>query len=173
MNIGWRLVVENGLLFAISTGFLAITARSWQKVQTFQLPKPLPGWFKVWFGSVQFLGIVPPAIALGWSVWQGIPNVWQVLTAYFVMLVVQVISEYLTLRQLQSVIWVMVPYLYVPYRLWQLWEGVLLTASQQDLSWLQLLLIGEIVVWGINYLLDLAQLPRLLRWPGAATESAQ
>jgi hypothetical protein len=32
---------------------------------------------------------------------------------------------------------------------------------------IQILLMGEIVVWGVNYLLDLAQLPRLLQWPGA------
>lgn len=58
----------------------------------------------------------------------------------------------------------MVPYLYVPYRLWQLYEALELL-SPEPMGWLQGLLIGESVVWGINYLLDLAQLPRLLRWP--------
>lgn len=87
-----------------------------------------------------------------------------VFAAYFVLLGLQVLSEILTLKQLHSVVWVMVPYLYVPYRLWQLYEGFELTTGRPDLVWIQLILTAEIVVWGINYLLDLAQLPRLFRW---------
>lgn len=166
MDIGLRLVVENGIFFLIATTFLTLTGLAWQGVQPFQLPEPLPGWFKVWFGSVQVLGVVPPLAALIWGIWQPNPILVKVLVAYFVMLALQVLSEILTLKQFQSVVWVMVPYLYVPYRLWQLWEGLTLTTAQFDLTWLQLLFIGEIVVWGVNYLLDLAQLPRLFKWPG-------
>ncbi|MGB3491779.1 MAG: hypothetical protein WBA57_03560 [Elainellaceae cyanobacterium] len=48
-----------------------------------------------------------------------------------------------------------------------------LTQNELDSSWVQILLIGEIVVWGINYLLDLAQLPRLFRWPNAEDVNAE
>jgi len=33
-----------------------------------------------------------------------------------------------------------------------------------DLAWVRWLLVAEIAVWGINYLLDLSQLPRLFQW---------
>ncbi|MEB3211581.1 MAG: hypothetical protein VKL39_09500 [Leptolyngbyaceae bacterium] len=173
MDIGLRLLVENGLFFAIATGFLVLSGWAWRNVTPFQLPKPLPGWFKLWFGSVIVLGSIPPLAVLIWSVWHGYRTVWMVLTAYFVMLILQVVSESLTLRRFQSVVWVMVPYLYVPYRLWQLYEGFLLVRSPASptLHWIQIILIGEIVVWAINYLLDLAQLPRLFQWTGTqATE---
>lgn len=170
MDMGCRLILENSVFVMLATGFLSITGWAWRHVRPFELPKPLPGWFKLWFGSVQFLGIVPPLAALIWGFWQGDRALWSVLVAYFVLLAIQVLSEWLTLRQLHSVVWVMVPYLYVPYRLWQLWEGWAIVSTPSPPNWLEFLFMGEIVVWGINYLLDLAQLPRLLRWPGAAPQ---
>jgi hypothetical protein len=172
MDIGLRLIIENGVFFLVATGFLVVTGWAWRDVKPFDLPKPLPNWFKVWFGSVQFLGLVPPLIALVWSVIEGKETVEWVLSGYFVMLALQVLSEFLTLRRFHAVVWVMVPYLYVPYRLWQLWEGLAIASATSDFVWLQILFTGEIVIWGINYLLDLAQLPRLLRWPGASQEQS-
>jgi len=87
-----------------------------------------------------------------------------VLAFYFLMLGLQILSEIITLKQFQSVVWVMVPYLYLPYRLWQLYEGLTILNSDSELMWVRTLLIIEIVLWTGNYLLDLAQLPRLLRW---------
>lgn len=169
MDIGTQLSVENAIFFVTATGFLILTERAWRNLESFQLPKPLPSWFPLWFGGVQLLGGVPPLLALGWGIWQGIPTVWTVWTAYFIMLALQILTEALTLRKNQSVVWVMVPYLYVPYRLWQLYEG-LSVIEGQGLDWMEILLIGEMGVWSINYLLDLAQLPRLLRWPGTTTK---
>jgi hypothetical protein len=172
MDIGLRLIIENSVFCLVATGFLVITGWAWRHAKPFDLPQPLPGWFKIWFGSVQFLGLVPPLAALVWAVVEGKAVLWWVLSAYFVMLALQVLSEFLTLRQFHSVVWVMVPYLYVPYRLWQLWEGLAIAPDTSQFVWLQILFVGEIVVWGINYLLDLAQLPRLLQWPkGNQTQS--
>jgi len=168
MPIAQRLLIENGTFLLFSTLFLWGVGWSWRHTQPYELPKPLPGWFKVWFGVVQFWGSVPPLIAMICGFWQGIPLLKSVLLAYFVLLALQVIIEVLTLRQLQSIAWVMVPYLYVPFRLWQLWEGLTLTTAQSSESWLALFFISEMVVWGSNYLLDLAQLPRLLQWPKTA-----
>lgn len=164
MGIGFRLLLENCIFFLIATSFLAITTWAWREVSPYALPKPLPGWFKYWFGSVQFLGILPPFVALGWGFWQNESVVWMVFLAYFILLILQILFESLTLRRLHSVTWVMVPYLYVPYRLWQLYEGFLLIDGRADLTWIQWLLMAEIVVWAINYLLDLSQLPRLFQW---------
>jgi hypothetical protein len=80
------------------------------------------------------------------------------------MLGVQILSESLSLRQFHSVVFVMVPYLYVPYRIWQLYEGFSLLNPASELIWVKNLLLVEIVLWALNYALDLAQLPRLLRW---------
>ena len=84
--------------------------------------------------------------------------------AYFLMLGLQILSEILTLRQFHTVVWVMVPYLYLPYRIWQLYEGLSLLSPENELMWVRNLLLVEIVLWTLNYALDVSQLPRLLRW---------
>jgi len=79
------------------------------------------------------------------------------------MLGLQILTESVLLRQFHSVVFVMVPYLYLPYRVWQLYEGMMLN-SADELAWMRTLLLAEIVLWTANYALDLSQLPRLLRW---------
>lgn len=174
MMIGAHLLVENLVFLAIATLFLAVTGWAWKTATPYRLPQPLPGWFRIWFLTVQMLGIIPPLIALIWGIWQGYSGAIAIWSAYFAMLGAQILSEFLTLRQFRSVVWVMVPYLYVPYRLWQLYEGTVLI-NLDAASWMYIVLIGEIVVWSGNYLLDLAQLPRLFRWetvqPSGADES--
>ncbi|MGF1498310.1 MAG: hypothetical protein ACFB8W_16030 [Elainellaceae cyanobacterium] len=92
--------------------------------------------------------------------------------AYFALLAIQILAEYLTLRKFQSVAFVMVPYLYVPYRLWQLYEGLGLAAPQSEIVWIRWILICELVLWGTSHLLDIAQLPRLFLWPGTVKSAA-
>ena len=67
-------------------------------------------------------------------------------------------------QAVSPVVWVMVPYLYLPYSIWQLYEGLTLLSPEPELIWVRNLLIIEVVLWTLNYALDLSQLPRLLRW---------
>jgi len=99
--------------------FIVIVGWAWRHSKSFSLPEPLPEWFKVWFGTVQVVGVLLPLLAmLLWGVWWGYSSVLTVLSWYFVMLGLQILSEILRLRQFHSVVWVMVPYLYLPYRIW-------------------------------------------------------
>ncbi|MGJ3246503.1 MAG: hypothetical protein ACFE0I_10555 [Elainellaceae cyanobacterium] len=166
-----NLLVENLIFLAIATIFLAVTGWAWNTAKPYSLPQPLPGWFRVWFLSVQICGGIPPLIALIWGIWQGSAEAIAIWGAYFAMLGVQIVSEFLTLRQFRSVVWVMVPYLYVPYRLWQLYEGIVLI-NPDTASWMYILLVGEMILWAGNYLLDLAQLPRLFRWDTIQNDDA-
>jgi hypothetical protein len=59
----------------------------------------------------------------------------------------------------------MVPYIYVPYRIWQLYEGLTIVGAEPELMWVQNLLLLEIVLWTANYALNVSQLPRLFSWP--------
>jgi hypothetical protein len=165
VNTNLYLILENLGFFIVATGFIAIVGWAWRKVKPFTIPEPLPAWFKIWFGTVQVIGVlVPLVVMLLWGVWWNHSTVLTVLASYFLMLGLQILSEIITLKQFQSVVWVMVPYLYLPYRLWQLYEGLTILNSDSELMWVRTLLIVEIVLWTGNYLLDLAQLPRLFRW---------
>lgn len=160
-----NLLFENLLFFAIATSFFVVVGWAWRQSKHYSLPQPLPEWFKVWFLTVQVVGgLLPLLVMLLWGVWWGYSSVLTVLIPYFVMLGLQILSEIVTLRQFHSVVWVMVPYLYLPYRVWQLYEGLTLLSPASELMWVQNLLLIEIVLWALNYALDLSQLPRLLRW---------
>ena len=161
----FNLFFENLLFFVLATSFLGIVGWAWKNAKPYSLPAPLPGWFKIWFGTVQILGILPPLAALlVWGVWGNSPRVLSVFAFYFLMLGLQILSEYLTLNRFKSAVWVMVPYLYLPYRIYQLYEGLTLLGSEPELFWVKAILILEIILWIGNYALDLAQLPRLFRW---------
>ncbi len=160
MNL--NLFFENFLFFAIATAFYVLVGWAWRDAKPYTLPQPLPDWFKVWFLAVQIGGGGLPLLALIWSLWHGHSNLMVILVSYFVMLGLQILSESISLRWFQSVVFVMVPYLYLPYRIWQLYQGMMLLGSNDQLF--QNLLLAEIGLWTLNYALDLSQLPRLLHW---------
>jgi hypothetical protein len=138
LNTNLYLLLENLLFLVLATSFIVIVGWAWRHSKPFSLPEPLPEWFKVWFGTVQVVGVLLPLLAmLVWGVWWGYSSVLTVLSWYFVMLGLQILSEILTLRQFHSVVWVMVPYLYLPYRIWQLYEGLTLLSPEPELIWIR------------------------------------
>lgn len=160
-----KIFTENVIFFIVATAFLVMVGWAWRHLKPFELPQPLPEWFKVWFLIVQVVGgALPLVVLLLWGVLWGHSIVLTVLVSYFIMLILQVLSEIATLRWFHSVVWVMVPYLYLPYRIWQLYEGLTFLNPQRELVWVRSVLIIQIVLWILNYALDLAQLPRLFRW---------
>jgi hypothetical protein len=166
-----NILLENLLFLAVSTAFIVYMGRVWENSKPFTLPKPLPAWFSAWVIIVQVVGIALPLVAMIlWGVWWSHPTVLQVFLSYFLMLGLQIAFEIVTLRQFQSCVWVMVPYLYLPYRFWQLYTGVQLLSYESDIVWVQRLLIAEIVLWTVNYVIDVSQIPVLLRW-GVQSES--
>lgn len=137
----------------------------WRNSQIFSLPQPLPNWFYRWFYLVIFVGILLP---LGAMVWWGIllgnTSVVQAMGFYFIMLASQIISESVTLNVFKSCVWVTIPCVYLPYRIWQLYTGLMILEGESDIIWVQRLLIVEIILWIFNYGVHLSQIPRLLRW---------
>lgn len=164
MNLA--IFYEDLFFVAIATAFFGVVGWAWKDTKPYGLPQPLPSWFKVWFLTMQIGGGLLPLLALGWAIWQGATPVVLVLTSYFLLLGLQILSESLSLRKFHSTVFVMVPYLYLPYRIWQLYQSWLLLQSASDWIWIQRLLLAEIILWTLNFALDLSQLPRLFHWGG-------
>ncbi|MBD2665072.1 hypothetical protein B6N60_04710 [Richelia sinica FACHB-800] len=174
VNLNLYLFLENLLFLLGATLVIFMMAWGWRNAQPYTLPLPFPGWYKIWFLSVQILGaLVPFLVMVWWGLIKGEYRVLTILGWYFFNLGMQIISESLTLRKYQSIAWVMVPYIYLPYRFWQLYESWSILNREAELIWLQYLLLLEIVVWAINYLLDVSQLPRLWYWEAKAEGTGQ
>lgn len=160
-----NLLVENLLFLVLATSFLVFVGWVWRLALPFSIPEPLPAWFKAWLSIVLVVGVALPLLAmLLWGVWWDERSVLQALIPYFVMLGFQILSESVTLNRFQSCVWVMIPCLYLPYRIWQLYSGLSLLSLESGSIWVQRLLLAEIVLWIFNYGVHLSQLPRLLRW---------
>jgi hypothetical protein len=56
---------------AIATAFFVLVGWAWRHVEPYDLPQPLPDWFKIWFLTIQIGGGLLPLIVLLWSIWQG------------------------------------------------------------------------------------------------------
>lgn len=161
-----HLIWENVLFLLLSTAILAAIGLAWRRAEPYRLPLPFPPWVKWWFATVQVTGVLLPILAwLIWGVWGQFSTVSLVWIPILGMLSWQILAEHLTLRWFSSVAWVAVPYLYLPYRFWQLVEGLRILDPDPALSWVRGLLWLNIGVWLVNYCLDLSQLPRLFHWP--------
>jgi hypothetical protein len=164
-NIDIYLLTEN-LTFVFAASILtSILIWRWRNAKPYAPPQPFPTWSKIWFASVQILGIFPPLIGLALCglVW-GNQSGLLVLFWYFFNLAMQILWESLTLRKYKTVVWIIVPYIYLPYRLWQSYESLGFLNDEPGMLWVRSILILEIVVWLVNYILDMSQLPRLFRW---------
>lgn len=157
-----NLLFENLLFLVVTTSFLVFVGWVWRQSKPFSIPEPLPTWFKAWLSVVLVVGVALPVLAM--LVWWGDRSVLQATLPYFVMLGFQILSESVTLNRFQSCVWVTIPCLYLPYRIWQLHSGLTLLSLESGPIWVQRLLLAEIVLWSFNYGVHLFQLPRLLRW---------
>jgi len=165
LNTNLYLFLENLIFFLLATSLIVVLGWTWRYAKPVSPPNPLPTWLKIWFRTVQLLGVLLPLLVmLLWGVWWGYASVLTVLSWYLINIGLQVLSEIVTLRQFPNVVWVMVPYVYLPYRFWQLYESWTILGSESELLWVRNLLIFELVLWIVNYALDVSQLPRLFRW---------
>jgi hypothetical protein len=163
LNLLW----ENLVFLVLATSFLLIGGWMWRESKPFSLPQPLPSWFKAWLAIVLGVGIVLPLIALGWwGIGLGNTKVVVAIAPYFLMLGFQILSETVTVNRFHSCVWVTIPCLYLPYRIWQLHAGLTLLRGEDELMLVQNLLRLEIGLWIFNYGVHLSQIPRLLRWEG-------
>ncbi len=159
------MLIENLGFVTLTTAFLFFIGYYWRRAKPFSLPEKLPNWFRGWFIIVQVLGILLPLIALViWGIWEDHRTVLSIFASYFLILGLQILTEILTIRKFQSVAWVAIPYFYVPYRVWQLYNGLTILEANPELMAVRIIMEINIGIWTINYCLNLLQLPLLLAW---------
>jgi hypothetical protein len=157
-------LLQNVVFFLIASLYVWIGARRAAGTAPFPGPRPPPTWFKIWLVVIWLVGLVLPLVTL---VIEGMLNgnrpVAVGLAAYLVMFVAQVATEIFVWKRWRSPIWVIVPCLYLTWRLWQCAWGMSLPGVDGSAlavtTWIALF-----ALWVINIGVHFTNIPLTLRW---------
>lgn len=157
-------LAQNIAFFAIASLYVWIGARRVAGSAPFPGPRPPPLWFKVWLVVIWLVGLLWPAVALVWAIaTDAATNIAIGLGAYLVMLFAQVGTEIFVWKRWRSAIWVIVPCLYLPWRLWQCWWGFDLSGVEAS-AFATATYMALIALWIINIGVHFTNVPLTLRW---------
>lgn len=164
-------LLQNAVFFAIASLYVAIGARRTSGTAAFPGPRPVAIWFKIWLVVIWIVGLaLPIAALLNDGMVRGQSNAAIALSAYLGMFVAQVATELWVWRRWRSPIWVIVPCLYLGWRLWQIAWGWQLIAKD-DAALTRGTLVALFVLWVINIGVHFTNIPLTLRWDHHAKDA--
>jgi hypothetical protein len=118
----------------------------------------------VWLVVIWVVGLLLPLVALALDGWQGDrADVRAALLPYFALFFAQVAAELFVWKHWRSPVWVLVPCLFLPWRLYQVmrgFDGLTDPAPTMTLVTLYALAVLWIVNIGVHY----TNIPGTLRW---------
>jgi hypothetical protein len=166
------IIVQELVFFA-----LACTALVWAQWRlpkpsaSFPGPRPVGPIFKVWLVVIWVVGLLLPLVALVVDGWLGgRTDTRLALVPYFVMFFAQVGSELFVWKRWRSPVWVIVPCLYLPWRLYQVARGM--EGLEDPAASLTLVTLSALfVLWVINIGVHYTNIPATLRWDSHPPDS--
>lgn len=159
------ILLPNLLFFLLACGCLAwAQARTGTGVARFPGPRPVGAWFKGWLIVIWLVGLALPlaAILIDGIIGGHVATVWA-LVPYLALFVAQVASELFVWKRWRSPVWVIVPCLYLPWRLYQVVMGFGVPGAT-DLLLTEVTLTALFVLWVINIGVHYTNIPNTLRW---------
>jgi len=159
------MVYQTVLLANVAFFAFACAVLVWAQWRTvpgprFPGPQPVGPVFKVWLVVIWVVGLLLPLVALAveWSTPTRLA-----LLPYIVMFVAQVATELFVWKRWRSPVWVLVPCLYLPWRLFQSgWGWVAVDAAALPLT--SLTMAALFVLWAINIGVHYTNIANTLRW---------
>jgi hypothetical protein len=165
-------IAQNSVFFTIAGVYVWIGAMRTRDTALFPGPRPPSQWFKIWLVVIWIVGLLLPLytlVSVGFI--DGIQEVRIGLGAYLLMFFAQVATEIFVWKRWRSPIWVIVPCLYLSWRLWQIYWGWTLPGVANS-SLAGVTYVALFVLWVINIGVHFTNIPRTLRWdyhPRSAT----
>jgi hypothetical protein len=161
------IVIENLVFFAIASTILAVGYLRYRGTAPFPGPvKPWPKWFQVWFRVIWIAGfLLPIATLIAFGFVPGDTAVILALSPYFVMFFLQIASEQYVWQAHKSPIWVAVPCLYLPWRVWQVVRGFEVMEPYPHLTLVTYTLWVLFILWIINIGVHFTGIPASMRYP--------
>ncbi len=134
-------------------------------------PRPVGRVFKVWLIVIWVVGLLLPLVAL---VVDGVIGAstatLMALAPYMLMFFAQVASELFCWKRWGSPVWVLVPCLYLPWRLYQSYRGLVIAEDAPALT--VATLYALFVLWVINIGVHYTNIPATLRWDYHARDAS-
>lgn len=161
------IIAENLVFFVIASIILAVGVLRYRGTAPFPGPvKPWPAWFQVWFRVIWIAGfLLPIATLIYFGFIPGDQAVILTLVPYFVMFFVQIGSEQLLWQKYKSPIWVAVPALYLPWRVWQVVRGFETMEAYPHQTFVIYTLWVLFILWIINVGVHYTGIPASMRYP--------
>jgi len=159
--------METGDIVGLNLGFVlcATGVLLWARWRTrpgpvFPGPPPVGPIFKVWLVVIWAVGLMLPIVALA-AEWSAAARL--ALLPYLGGFALQVATEIFVWKRWRSPIWVLVPCLYLPWRLFQVWLGLGIVADA-SLPLTHLTLQALAVLWIVNIGVHYTNICNALRW---------
>lgn len=134
-------------------------------------PQPVGPIFKAWLVVIWAVGLLLPLAAIVVDgVLGGEQTTLLALLPYFAAFVAQVATEIYIWKRWRSPVWVIVPCLYLPWRLFQVWIGFdIVGPDPQPLTGFTLLAL--FALWAINIGVHYTNIVNTLRWSAHPPDS--
>jgi hypothetical protein len=156
--------IHNAVFFAIASLYVAIGAKRAAGTAPFPGPRPVAAWFKIWLVVIWLVGLILPLAAFVYDgLVRGVPQAAAALGFYLLMVAAQIATELFVWRRWKSPIWVIVPCLYLAWRLFQVYWGFGLVAGL-DVPFTAFTLYALFALWVINVGVHFTNIPMTLRW---------
>jgi hypothetical protein len=160
------LVIENIAFLAIASAILVVGVVRYRGTAPFPGPvTPWPMWFQTWFRVIWIAGFLLPLGSLVYFGFIGAdPAVILALAPYFIMFVAQIATEQYVWKAHASPIWVAVPALYLPWRLWQVVRGFQVMEPYPQNAFVIYTLWVLFILWVINIGVHYTGIPASMRY---------
>jgi hypothetical protein len=149
--------------------FLACVCLAWARWRTpdgapFPGPRPVGPVFKVWLVVIWAVGLILPVAAIIWDgIIGGHSETLLALIPYIATFFIQVAMEIFVWKRWRSPIWVIVPCLHLPWRLYQVSMGFAIMGGV-DAPLTMVTLWGLLALWIINIGVHYTNIVNTLRW---------
>lgn len=165
-------LLQNLGFFALASLYVWIGAKRTAGTTPFPGPRPPADWFKSWLIVIWLVGLMLPLGTLIWAgLVQGQDQVTIGLGAYLIMVFTQIGTEIFVWKRWKSPIWVIIPCLYLTWRVWQCVWGLHILEGEGSVI-VTVTYIALLVLWIINIGVHFTNIPMTLRWdyhPKSAT----
>ncbi len=159
------VVLQNIAFIVFAAGVLVWAQSRVRHAPAWPGPRPVGSVFRRWLLVIWLVGFALPVLAMVMDGALGSqPVVWRALVPYLLLFMVQIAFELFVWKRWRSVVWVLVPCLFLPWRCFQIYVGLATVWPLEGLVLTKLTLVALLALWLINIGVHYSGIALNLRW---------